>query len=211
MTIKTQRVARFGEQGRLLRAVWIVTSQAVAVFEGFVPDVTILHQFLRLVTVVANPAIGPVDLKRVVLGRRLVTGIALAIHHGLMRTGSKQLGLIRTVRVVTNGTGLLFDRITSVGLFKGGIATIMAGDAEFAGGLGQEIWFLRTMSKVALCATAFVDNLMNNVFVVIFLLMALKADGIAFGTQEEIGVGCMGIMTGSACSFFKGCVHSLCI
>jgi hypothetical protein len=177
---------------------WIVTSQAVAVFEGFVLNVTILHQLLRLVTVVADPAIRAFDLEWVVLRRGLVTGITLAIHHGFVSTDPKQLGLSRTVWVVTNGTGPLFDRIISVGPFKGRISIVVAGEAEFDGGLGQEVVFVRTMSKVALCAPIFENNLMNNVFVVIFLLMALKADVIALGAQEKVRVGGMGIMAGSA-------------
>jgi len=88
--------------------------------------------------------------------------------------------------IVADAAGALFDGIFAMRLSEGGVAALVAGYAECRCRHGEEIAFRRSMGKVAFRAPLFLENLMRDAPGVIFLLVALETDCIAFGT-EEIG------------------------
>jgi hypothetical protein len=86
--------------------------------------------------------------------------------------------------VVADCTGTLFDRIFAMRRSEGGLVALVAGSAKCGWRHGEEIPFRRSMGKVACRAALLLQNLVPDLPVVVFLLVTLEADGIAFGTQE---------------------------
>ena len=81
-------------------------------------------------------------LKRFLRRGGLVAGIALHGSDRLVNTRLQKLCLQRGMRIVTARASGFVHRITAVGLFKRGLATVVAAEAKRGLGLNEEVFLV---------------------------------------------------------------------
>jgi hypothetical protein len=105
---------------------------------------------------------------------------------------------------VADGAVLFLDRVSAMTLFETVGIALMAGNAQFSGFSGEQIFFFRCMGVVTTQAAFVLDYLVNDFPVVSFFFMTLKADRIPASFQEICFVGGMRIVAGNASAFSHG-------
>lgn len=184
MTFETDLVPRPCQQGLVLRRMRVVAGKAHPAFKGRVLDIASLFQFHHIMAGIAKIGVLLGGFKRLLGTGRIMTGITHPLGHRGMHACFQQLGLFGRVGVVAHSTGLCFDRIVPMGLLEGccpGIVTLHAKGSLFS---NQEVFLIRAMGKMAGPAPLLVQNFMYNLFLVVFLFMALIAEVASFRSQQ---------------------------
>ena len=161
MAGKTQLVARLQEEGGMLGGVWVVTVHAGAVLERFVLDGA-AHQVFGVMAVDTELGIFRRGFEGVAVGWSVVACLAVGPDHGIVGARLEKGGLLRTMGVVADVTGALFDWIFAMCLFEGAIVALVAGYAECRWRHGEEIALWRSMGKVAFRAPLILQNLVRH-------------------------------------------------
>ena len=118
MTIETEVVAGCDQQGFLFRGMWVMTGKTFARLEGVVLNsLPSLHGRV-IMTTQAEFCDGSIQSERLLACCCVVAGVAFCFGHRIMQTAFQQVGIVRTVRVMTGGAGRRSDRVVAVRLFK---------------------------------------------------------------------------------------------
>src|SRR3989304_9460156 len=109
--------------------------------------------------------------------------------------------------IMTYCTGFYLYRIISMGFFKCRITFIMTCEAQKSISFYKKVVFIRAVGKMAFHTAIRLHCLINYIFFIFFLLMALIANFTPLCLKKMFCLRGMRIMTKRAFPLFQCCVH----